>query len=94
MSTNDTWTCHQCGSNNIIANCPVQCPLCPHKKCPECRVGGPTNLTFHHGHHAVPRNMDLNIKKVIGVDEEEDLGLDVSVYGDDALVHVFKNGRE
>lgn len=94
MSTNDTWTCHLCGSNNTTANSPEQCPLCPHKKCSECKVGRPKALTFLHGHHSLPRNVDLGIKKVIGVNDEEDLGLDVSVYGNDALVHVVKNGVE
>lgn len=38
---NDVWTCCHCGSTNVIANCPVKCPLCPHSKCPGCHVGRP-----------------------------------------------------
>ncbi|KAL8945048.1 MAG: hypothetical protein Q9216_000032 [Gyalolechia sp. 2 TL-2023] len=61
--------------------------------CSECTVGRPT---FSNGHHALPKDMDLGIEKMIGVDdeEEEDMDLDASVYGDDAFMRIVKNGVE
>lgn len=45
MSVIDVWTCHLCGSNSLMASCPEQCPLCPHKRCRSCTIGRSSSLT-------------------------------------------------
>lgn len=91
-TTRDTWTCCQCKSPNNKTLCPVQCSQCPHKKCDDCTSGAPKGLLLSHGHYSLPKTVDMGVKEVIGVGEDEnvEVAADVFMHGDEGLVHVMK----